>query len=149
MGRDAVLDVHWLYQCVVCQKGKNDTRKLGCKAANLRYVSKRSPKPSWYGCETQRCSTQTVYEFDKLGPKITELTNRSAGTRKEIGDKAISLYVFREDAVDLTIIDLPGEFIIQATTELNFIFTKESLVFLLLGNPEISMNRSKECIFAS
>lgn len=45
---------------------------------------------------------------DKISDKIEEFTNILAGKDKNIVDKPIRLSVYRQDLVDLTLIDLPG-----------------------------------------
>ena len=53
-------------------------------------------------------TTDKIFNFDQVRAKINEITDRDAGTKKNIIPTPIVLSIFSTTCPDLTIIDLPG-----------------------------------------
>lgn len=71
----------------------------------LNYVSETESKP--YGVFDE-LPGQKFEDFNLIGNKIIELTNKVAGTNSNIVDKPIILNIKSHTCPDLTLVDLPG-----------------------------------------
>ncbi len=78
-------------------------RPLELRLIHMPY--KESIKP--YG-EFEEIKGKKFYDFDEVKQKINDLTDKLAGTRKNIINIPIKLKIYSNTCPDLTLIDLPG-----------------------------------------
>lgn len=71
----------------------------------LNHVPDASSKPFGY---FEEIKGEKFYDFDVIRKKIEELTDKEAGTNKNIIDRPIVLNVKSHTCPDLTLVDLPG-----------------------------------------
>lgn len=71
----------------------------------LNYVPESETKP--YGV-FEEIKGEKFFDFDVIRTKIEELTDKVAGTNKNIVDKPIVLTIKSHTCPDLTVVDLPG-----------------------------------------